>query len=52
MVNKQLQYTYYPSKGNQTMEFAQVIENKKVNVLFFKNHAENEAGSSRPLFVF
>ena len=31
------------SKGNQTMKFGQVIEYNKRNI-FFKNHAENEAG--------
>ena len=31
------------SKGNQTMEFGQFIEYKKINI-FFKNYAENEAG--------
>ena len=31
------------SKGNQTMEFGQLIEYNK-RILFFKNYAENEAG--------
>ena len=39
-------------KCNQTIKFSQVIEYNKRNI-FFKNHAENEAGRIVPdLLVF
>ena len=48
MVNKQLQYTNYPtSHEEKTMKFGQVIEYSKINT-FFKNHGENEAGRLVP----
>ena len=39
------------SKGNQTMKFGQLIGYKKINLFFFKNHAENEAGRLVPDLV-
>ena len=45
MVNKQLQYTSYPtSHEEKTMKFGQY---SKINT-FFKNHGENEAGRLVP----
>ena len=35
------------SKSNQTIEFVQLIEYNK-RLIFFKNHAENEAGRIVP----
>ena len=49
-VNKQLQYTIHillkvsRRKGYQSLKFGQLIEYNQRNILFFKNHAENEAG--------
>ena len=33
------------SKSNNTMKFGQLIEYLKRKIMFFKNHAGNEAGS-------
>ena len=41
------------SKGNKAMKFGQVMKDNKVNIFFFKNHAENEPGKLIPdLFLF
>ena len=50
MVNNRSQYTYCPiyrRKENQRMKFGHLIEIIR-KILFFKNHAENEAGRLVP----
>ena len=52
MVNKQLQYTYCPiSQPDNWSVYREINVTRKI--FFFKNHAENEAGTLVPeLFSF